>query len=180
MTLRGGTLSNIENILQQQKYFTVDARTQLYDKSLLQARFKFDMTSPVYAHTVKGSLLPMTLTPLNHMLEKSEPMSIDAGTLNKFEFELSLNSTRSEGLFYMGYDNLNVVVLEYKSNKRKKSGFASFWANKMVLNTQNPKGNTLEPVSISYDRDIQRSIINYWWKSIYSGAKEVLGIKPKE
>jgi hypothetical protein len=50
----------------------------------------------------------------------------------------------------------------------------------MVLNSKNPKGDQFLPTTISYERDIQRSIINYWWKAIFTGSKETLGLKPKE
>jgi hypothetical protein len=63
------------------------------------------------------------------------------------------------------------------SEGSKKSKLASFWVNNMLLNSKNPRGNTFEPVTISYERDIERSIINYWWKSIFSGSKKVLGIE---
>jgi hypothetical protein len=180
LTLTAGQFTNIEKVLLQHNNFIVDARAELYNQSVLSARFNFNMTSDDYYHTAKGSLAPMLLTPINKMLGKASPMLIEAGNLNRFEFELELNATSSEGLLYMGYNDLKIAVMEYNSSEREKSGFASFWANKMILNSQNPKKGELEPVSIYYQRDIKRSIINYWWKSIYSGTKKVLGIEPKE
>lgn len=122
----------------------------------------------------------MPLTPINKMLGRASPMIIETGNLNRLEFELELNATNSSGLLYMGYNDLKIAVMEYNSSEQGKAGFASFWANKMILNSQNPKKGELEPVSIYYERDIKRSIINYWWKSIYSGTKKVLGIEPKK
>ncbi len=180
LAFSGSCLSNIEEIYRQHKYFTVDARTRLYNQSLLQARFRFDLTAPDYAHTAKGSLRPMPLSPVNNMLEKAEPMSVEAGKLNHFEFDLRLNADRSTGLLYLEYNDLNIAVMAYKREGWQKNGLASFWANHMILNKQTPDKKDPVPVSIAYERDKKRSIINFWWKSIYSGTKKVLGIPEKK
>ncbi|SHJ83541.1 hypothetical protein SAMN05444280_13334 [Tangfeifania diversioriginum] len=180
LTLNGGQFTNIAEVLQQHNNFIIDARAELYNQSTLSARFNFDMTSHDYYHTVKGSLAPMPLTPINKMLGRASPMIIETGNLNRLEFKLELNATNSSGLLYMGYNDLKIAVMEYNSSEQGKAGFASFWANKMILNSQNPKKGELEPAPIYYERDIKRSIINYWWKSIYSGTKKVLGIEPKK
>jgi hypothetical protein len=122
----------------------------------------------------------MELSAINNMLEKSDPLKIEVGQLNRFEFDLTLNAENSEGLLFMGYEDLKIAVLDYNHGEQQKARLASFWANKMILNSKNPKGNELKPVSIFYERDKKRSIINFWWKSLYSGVKEALGIEPKE
>ncbi|MFO7876996.1 MAG: hypothetical protein R6U55_10500 [Desulfovermiculus sp.] len=147
---------------------------------MLKAHFRFDMTSPEYFHTVEGSLQPMELAVINNMLEKSEPMKIEEGKLNAFEFELELKAQNSEGSLVMSYDDLKIAVLNFDGEQQQKARLASFWANKMILNSSYPKGDEPEPVSIYFERDEKRSIINFWWKSIFSGAKKALGIEPKE
>lgn len=176
LTFRAGPVSNMESFLKRNNSLVINARARLYDHSEISVRFSFDMTSPEYAHTVTGSLRPMPLTPINNMLEEAEPLSIEKGQLDRFDFELSLNDKRSAGELFMSYDDLNIAVMEYSNREMKKSGFASFWANTMVLKSQTSQKETPEPVRISYPRDENRSVINYWWKSIYSGVKKVLGI----
>jgi hypothetical protein len=179
LSFNGGKISNMQEILGRDNMLTLDARAKLYGDALLEARFRFDMTSPDYFHTASGSLHPMDLSAINNMLEKSAPMRIEEGKLSRFEFDLTLNAENSEGLLFMGYDDLKIAVLDYNQGEQQKAGLASFWANKMILNSKSPKGAVLEPVSIYYERDKKRSIINFWWKSLYSGVKEVLGIEPK-
>ncbi len=180
LTFNGGTLSNMENVLKQNNFLRLDAQTELFGEALLKAHFRFDMTSPEYYHTVEGSLQPMKLTAINDMLEKSEPMKIEEGKLQRFGFELELNAQNSEGLLFMNYDNLKIAVLNFDGDQQQKARLASFWANRMILNSSHPNGDEPEPVSIHYERDKKRSIINFWWKSVFSGAKKVLGIEPKE
>ncbi|MFW5773921.1 MAG: hypothetical protein ACOCWD_04490, partial [Tangfeifania sp.] len=180
LAFSGSKISNMQDVLRRNNFLTLDAQTEIYGKALLGAHFRFDMTSPDYFHTVKGSLQPMELTAINNMLEKSEPMKIEEGKLNSFEFELELNAQNSEGSLLMSYDNLKIAVLNFDGDQQQKARLASFWANKMILNSSYPKGGEPEPVSIHFERDEKRSIINFWWKSIFSGAKKVLGIEPKE
>ena len=180
LAFSGGKISNMKEVIRRNSFLTLEAQTEIYGKALLEAHFRFDMTSPDYLHTVKGSLQPMELTAINNMLGKSEPMKIEEGKLNSFEFELELNAQNSEGSLLMSYDNLKIAVLNFDGDQQQKARLASFWANKMILNSSYPKGDEPEPVSIHFERDEKRSIINFWWKSIYSGAKKVLGIEPKE
>ena len=114
---------------------------------------------------------------INNIIEKSAPLSIETGQINRFDFNLSLDDKIAVGELYFAYDDLKVAIVNL-DNEAKKSKLASFWANNMVLNSKNPKGDTLLPETISYERDIQRSIINYWWKAIFTGSKQSIGIKP--
>ena len=180
LSFSGSKISNIPEVLQHNSFLALDAQTKLYGKALLDVHFQFNMTSPEYYHTVKGSLQPMELSTINKILEKSAPMRIEEGQLYRFGFELELNAQKSEGLLFMGYDNLKVAVLDFDGNRQQKARLASFWANKMILNSGISIGDKIKPVSIHFERDEKRSIINFWWKSLYSGAQKVLGIEPKE
>ena len=71
-------------------------------------------------------------------------------------------------------------MISYENGEIKKEGFASLMANSLLVNSKNPRGKSLTPESISYKRDPHRSILNYWWKAIFSGAKKAMGIKEKK
>ncbi len=178
LTFSTGKLSNIVSEINQNPRLIVNASTKLYNEGLLTIQFNFDMTPKSYRHNVTGNLSPMPLSSLNNMVEKSTPVSIVSGDLNRFQFDIHFNENRAAGKLFLGYDNFEISVLRSSENGRKKSKLASFWANKMVLNSKNPKGKTFLPTAISYERNEQRSIINYWWKAIFTGAKETIGIKP--
>ena len=176
LTFAGGKLSNSEQQIGQTRIFELNAQAKLLNESLLKVKFRFDLNSPDYAHSATGFLNPMPFKPLNSMISKSEPLAIETGQLNRFDFELNFNSQQAEGNLYFAYDNLKIAMLDYSSEEIQKNKLASFLVNAMVVNTKNPKGNELKPVNIFYKRDEERSILNFWWKSIYSGAKETLGL----
>ncbi len=178
LTLKTGRLSNIREVIAQNPDLRVDASARLYNKGLIAIGFNFDLTEHSYKHRVTGSIAPMPLTTFNKMLEKSTPVSIESGQLNRFDFDIHFTKNKANGELYLGYDNFKISILNTTEDGTKKSKLATFWANKMVLNSKNPKGKTFLPTTISYERDIQRSIINYWWKALFTGAKETIGIKP--
>ncbi|QGY42337.1 hypothetical protein GM418_01300 [Maribellus comscasis] len=177
LKLRTGKISNQPQIITQQKNLEIVASTKIFEQAEINARFIFDLTSNKYKHSVSGNVGKMPFTAVNPMLEKAAPVSIESGDINRFDFEFNLNDKYAEGELYFGYDNFKINVLELNADGAKKSKLASFWANKMLLNSKNPKGDKFDPVEIYYERDVERSIINYWWKSILTGAKEALGIE---
>jgi hypothetical protein len=178
LTFSGGRLSNSEKETVRNNIFELEAQAKLLNQSLLKANFSFDLASPDYAHSATGFLQPMPLKPLNSIISKSAPLAIEEGYLNRLDFDINFNENQATGNLHFAYDNLKIAVLDYSSEEIQKAKFASFLANKMVVNSKNPKRNELEPVKISYVRDEERSILHYWWKSIYSGAKEVIGLNP--
>ena len=179
-TLQGGRISNIDSVTRQNPYFKILASAKLYNQGNISASVNFNLTDKSYTHTLTGSISEMPLNLINNMLEKSAPVSIESGQLNRFDFDLTLNNDKATGELYFGYDDFKVNILNLDMNGSRKSKFATFWANKMILNSKNPKGNTFDPQPIFYPRDNERSIINYWWKAIFTGVKETIGIKPNE
>jgi hypothetical protein len=173
LTLSGGTFSNIEKINRQRGPFTMDAEAFLYNQAKLSVQFSFNLFDEQNRHTARGFLEPMQLDVLNHIIKKSEPIAIEEGKLNRLEFELSFNSRHAEGELYAGYNDLKIAVLNFSGEEIQKDRFTSFLANKLKVNSQS---HGTEPVKIMHERDEERSLISFWWKSIYSGIKSVIGI----
>lgn len=177
LTFAGGALSNIGNEIKRNGHFNLNAKASLMNHAQLGVQFTFDLLCPDYSHSATGTLEPMPLYPLNSMITKTDPLKIEDGYLNRLEFDLSFNNTQATGQLYLGYNNLKIAVLDFSGDEIQKDRFASFLANRLVIQSQNPKSGELVPVEISYPRDEQRSVLNFWWKSIYSGAREILGME---
>jgi len=114
---------------------------------------------------------------LNPVIEPLASVSIRSGRVNRFEFNFSADRMKSTGSLLLGYDNFRISVLEKKNGGTKESKFASFIANSLLLRSKNPRGKELLPDEINYHRDQKRADINYWWKSVFSGVKNTLGLK---
>jgi len=157
--------------------FNLDGTATIQDSCQLKVSMNYLMNHPENKFTAKGSLSPFNMRILNPVLEPLALVSIRSGKVNQFQFDFSADQTSANGQLFFGYDNLKIAVLEMKDGNTKDSRFASFLANSLLLRAKNPRGKELLPDQIAFQRDQKRSVLNYWWKSIFSGVKNTLGIK---
>lgn len=153
--------------------------TVIQDSTLLKVTMNYQMNDPLNSFKVSGSASPFNMRILNPVLEPLALISIRSGKVNRFSFDFAADQNSSVGELLFGYDNLKIGVLEMKDGSTKESHFASFLANSLLLRSKNPRGKELLPDEISFKRDERRSVLNYWWKSVFSGVKNTLGIKDK-
>jgi hypothetical protein len=137
----------------------------------------FDMNSPTSRFKVKGSLSPFQLAALNPVTEFNAQIMVRSGELNRFDFDFEADSVSAIGKLWFAYDDLRISILEQKDGNTKEAKWLSFLANNLMLRSKNPRTKILQPDDIYFERDPKRSIINYWWKTIFSGAKNTFGIK---
>jgi hypothetical protein len=109
----------------------------------------------------------MKLFPINGMLEPSLHMIFKAGKLNRLTFDFTANNNVSKGWMEFLYQDLDVVLL--KKDPGKEYGFLSFMANAMTLSNNPAKGKELKTVEIGFERDKNKGIIGYIWRTIQSG-----------
>ncbi len=173
LEFEGNRLSNIPEEFNKQN-FIVDTRARLMGEGLISARFAFDLGSSDYHHTVTGSISSMDLNPLNTMITKTVPLAVESGRLNRMDFNLTFKEEFARGEMQLAYKDLKIAVLDYSGDEIQKNTFSSFVANSLKINTNNNGGENLEPVSIKQKRDEKRSIINFWWKSLYNGISQVI------
>lgn len=115
----------------------------------------------------RGSVGAMELSPLNSMLEPAINMRFDAGKLTRMTFDFTANDDVSNGWMEFLYQDLDVVIL--KKNPEKQWGFLTRLANTAVLTNNPPPGKKEKSVEIGYERNKNKGIINYIWKTIQSG-----------
>ncbi|WP_372774134.1 hypothetical protein [Mangrovibacterium sp.] len=155
----------------------LNASAKLMGASELKAGFKFDMNSPVNRFEAEGSLAPFDLTAMNPITENGASISVRSGQLNRFEFEFSGDSVAVNGKLRFAYEDLKISILAYKNGNTKEAKFLSFLANSLMLKSKSPRTRFLLPDDIRYYRDPNKSTLNYWWKAVFSGAKNTFGVK---
>jgi len=157
--------------------FSMDGTSIIMDSCKLLTNMNFQMNHPENLFTVNGSLSPFNIRILNPVLEPLASVSIRSGRVNRFDFNFSSDKTSATGQLFFGYDDLRISVLETKNGNIKEARFASFLANSLLLRSKNPRGKELLPEKINVQRDQKRSVLNYLWKSVFSGIRNTLGIK---
>lgn len=157
--------------------FQLDGTATIMDSCQMKVRMNYQMDHPDNLFTASGYLSPFNMHILNPALEPLSLVSIRSGQVNQFKFNLTADKTQATGELIFAYNDLRISVLELKNGNTKEAKFASFIANSLLLRSRNPRGNELFSDEISFQRDPKHSILNYWWKSIFSGVRNTLGIK---
>jgi hypothetical protein len=158
----------------------LDVNGNLMGGPLMSAQIVFDMNSPENMFEVQGNIASCPMDIVNPMTKPAALMEINTGTLQRFDFQFTGNNEQARGKLRFAYDDLNISIYEVRNGFTRKSRFSSFMANSLLIKSKNPRGKILLPDDISYRRDPSRSILNFWWKSIFSGIKNTFGIKEKK
>lgn len=157
--------------------FQLVGTATLMDSCQMKVKMNYQMNHPDNLFTASGYLSPFNMNILNPALEPLALVSIRSGLVNHFTFNLKADNTQATGQLIFAYEDLHISVLALKNGNTKEAKFASFIANSLLLRSKTPKGKELFPDEINFQRDPKHSILNYWWKSIFSGVRNTLGIK---
>jgi hypothetical protein len=161
---------SIKNVMQ----FNVQAKVM--GEGLMKAELVLPLEGDLHVFECSGSVGAMQIKPLNDMLEPSINMKFNGGKVNRMTFAFTANDNFSKGWMEFLYKDIDVVLLKKEPGKEK--GFISFLANWVATSNNPAPGKDLKIVEIGYERDKNKGLINYVWKTIQSGmVRTILPIK---
>jgi hypothetical protein len=167
--LHGG-ISNISNRSSQGA--TMNVASRFMNAGDLAAYFTF----PVEAkgpYAVKGSLTNFSMPEINSMLVPVAHFEIEKGKMQSMKFQFQYNEYRSDGNVELSYTDLKVRSLK-KNPEKSENKLVSFIINMFVKDDlDKTDAKAKRTGSIEFLRNDQRGILNYWWKSVFSGVKSV-------
>lgn len=153
-------------------------------KGRLDATIQFKFGDPKNTFTFSASLGPMDLREINPMLTKLIPGEVKSGRIKQLSIPfVSANDDVAKGKLLFYYNDLNIAMTtsEKSTWNSIKKGVINFVANDIVVNNDNPsKSGKMKTGVILFHRDKEKGIINYLWKSAFSGLKSTVGINTKE
>ncbi|NGP88131.1 DUF748 domain-containing protein [Fodinibius halophilus] len=171
-----GIFNNLSNIEKEwhDKSPSLQVKTDVMDSAELNASFRFPMDSK--QQYISGHLSAMPMKPLNKALTPLAFTRIDKGQILGMDFNMTLSPNKAKGAMTFTYENLKISLLN-KGEGQQNFGntMKSFLANTFKVKTQN-KGDDPRKGTIKFDRDTNKSVFNYWWKSLLSGLKSSIGI----
>lgn len=176
----GYNITNIDSLLEEDLLMEADIETRFMGESLLKLTLDVPLNHPNGYHRLRGEILEMPLNSVNNMLENTAFASVESGHAYTLRFDMRLDEQSSEGNLQFAYRDLKIRMLD-RDNPDKgtfKQQIHSLLANWLVVKSNNPD-NHRKPLrigEISYTRDAQKSIFNYWWKSLLSGIKGSVGM----
>jgi hypothetical protein len=174
--------AGVYNITNDTVYKKTEGHTELRAEALLMGKSKlsvhlkarlFDKNN---VFTVTGSIADMQAEVLNPMLEYTAFMYATAGKMDGMNFQFTANNTKATGEMTLLYHDLNIAVKNKQTNDTTalKERIVSILANRQILNSNPLPRREVRVGTIDFERNPERFIIGYIFKSILSGMKSSL------
>ncbi len=173
-----GVLTNVTNypgLIAQNIIMTMDASAQVMGIALLDTHFEFPMNTDIGFHRIEGTLELMPITALNPMLKYVAFVKVDDGKINHLEFSMTLNQQESQGELIMNYEDFKISLLNEETMKQTGplTDIETLFANVVIVEGNTPdEGMRLG--TIDFERVQRKSYWNFWWKSLFSGMKDLI------
>jgi hypothetical protein len=178
-----GNITNMEQVMDSTgRLAKMQAQADIMGASQLNVYWTFPLDSAAGPHTVYGRMGSMDLTKYNPMMMYTAYAQIKSGNQESLEFNFSYDSYNSSGTMSFAYTDLKIETYgDYPSEGGGLgSEIKSFLANTIIQNKNLPSNNSFRKGDIDYERNSQKSLFNYWWKSLLTGFKSSVGLSSQK
>lgn len=148
-------------------FMQINVKAKIMGEGPLNADLVLPLEGNTRAIRCSGSVGAMKVVPLNGMLEPSINIKFNDGLLTRMTFAFEGDERLSSGWMEFLYKDLNVAIL--KKEPGKEWGLLSMLANTVTLSNNPHSGKDPKIVAIGYERDRNKGVINFIWKTIQSG-----------
>jgi hypothetical protein len=169
-------LSNDTVYKREKAYLKLNVNAILMGKGKLAIQYKGRLFDRQNTFSLNGTLSEMDATELNPILEKNAFINVTTGKIDAMNFSFIANNTKAKGEMTLLYHGLNVTL----KNKRTevttaiKERIGSLIANIKILNSNPLPGNKIRKGIICNERNPEKFLLNYCFKSILSGITSSL------
>jgi hypothetical protein len=109
------------------------------------------------------------------MITPGSMVDVSEGTIDKLTLSGTGNRYLGKGSMTMLYHDLQVELLrENKEGNLKRKWFLSTVANEIVKSANPLRTQPARVVPMYFERDMNKGVINFLWKTCFSGIKETL------
>jgi len=177
-------LTNDSALLKAGLVSELSGSAYLMGNGKLDASLKFDLGNKNNSFTFSARLASFDLREINPMLSKLLPAEISNGKVQRLIIpQVTANNQIARGklLFYYNDLKIKMQTREESTWNSIKKGVVNFVANDILINTDNPgKSGKMKTGIIYFQRDQEKGIINFLWKSTLSGLKSTMGFNSKK
>ena len=163
-------------------YLKLNINAMLMGKGKMTIQLKGRLFDRQNTFSLNGTLSGMNASELNPMLEKNAFMYAKSGRIDAMNFSFKANNTKATGEMTLLYHGLEITVKNKKTDDTTaiKERISSFLANIKILNSNPLPGKEVRRGVIENERDQERFLFNYCFKSILSGIKSSLTKEKKK
>jgi len=178
--------AKIYNITNNTIYKTKSAFLELKGDALLmgKGRMTIFLKSRLFdiqnTFTLDGTLSDLEANELNPILEKSAFIYATSGKIDEMNFSFTANSTRATGKMTLLYHGLYIAVKNKQTDDTTafRERFISLIANKRILDSNPVRDKDVREGIIDFQRDPERFLFHYCFRSILSGIQSSLQKSP--
>jgi hypothetical protein len=155
-----------EALIMGKSKLTISLRGKIYDNQ--------------NAFLLNGSLSGMDADELNPILEKNAYI-FASGKIDGMNFYFMANNSKSTGKMTLLYHGLDIAVKNKRTDDTTafKERFISLFANRKILDSNPRRNEKAREGVINFERDPERFLFNYCFKSILSGIKSSIVKDPQ-
>jgi len=174
--------AEIFNITNDSVYKTKNDSIKLNGNALLMGKGK--MTILLKARlfdsqnrfSLEGTLSDMEASELNPILEKSAFIYATSGKINSMNFSFAADNSKATGRLTVLYHGLDIAVKNKQTDDTTafRERFISFIANMKVLDSNPIRDKDVREGIIDFERDPERFLFHYCYRSILSGITSSL------
>lgn len=157
----------------EKAYFEMNANALLMGKGKLNLFLKARIFDNQNTFAMNGTLSAMEASDLNPIFEKSASVKITSGKINTMHFSFTANNTKSTGNMQLLYKELKFEIIDKKTGETTaiKEKVKSLIANIILIESNPMPGKEVRPGIIEYERDPERFLFGYFFRSLLSGIK---------
>jgi len=163
-------------------FLELKGRTLLMGKGRLNVSLKAKLFDNRNTFSLHGILTNMEAKELNPMLEKNAYVYATTGKIDTMDFRFTANSSKATGKMTLIYNGLDLAVKNRTTDDTTalKERIISIIANWKVKNSNPIRGKDLREGIIDYERDPEKFLFNYCFKSVLSGIQSSLAKNPSK
>lgn len=157
----------------------VHFRGKLYDQGLMDVFVDIPLFSKNYWHRVYGTIGKFNAREFNRITIPAAAVKINKGNIKGGEFYFEANNEFSTGNVELLFEKLKVTVLTQTGNAAKSQAdfLKSLIANVFIVHDNPELGKEVMVGKIYFKRDVNRWMINFWWKSLLQGVRSIVFAK---
>ena len=163
-------------------FLELKAGALLMGKSRLNILLKGKIFDRHNTFSMYGTLSDMEADELNPILEKNAFIYATSGRIDGMNFSFTADNTKATGRMTMLYHGLDLAFKNKRTDDTTafRERFISFIANRRVPDSNPFKGQDVREGIIDYERDPERTLFHYCFRSILSGITSSLQKDPKK
>ena len=136
--------------------------------------------------SLRGTIKNFRIPEINSMLTPTTQIKVESGNMKNLSFAFTFNSLRADGEIELNYEDLKLVTFKHDEkatgDEPEKDNLRTFIMNTFIFrkNMNEDVPQDKRTGTVMYLRDDERSIFNFWVKSLVSGIKSAYHLDKTE